>query len=71
MVGNSKFMKIKVKHKRNYGVDMFYPADDWTTEFFSVLKSPSIKAKCLYRNKIEKLKELGFEIEISKEEYIL
>jgi hypothetical protein len=61
-------MKIKVFYKVNYGVEMFYPVDEWTSKFISVFRSPSNKAKTFSRRQIDILKELGFEIEsVSKE----
>lgn len=60
-------MKIKVTYKRNYGVEMFYPADEWTNKLLSAFRSPSIKGKVFSRRQIDILKELGFEIEVNAE----
>jgi hypothetical protein len=56
-------MKIKVIYQRNYGVEMFYPADEWTSKFLTIFRSPSARAKCMSRRQIEGLRELGFEVE--------
>ena len=57
-------MKISVKYKKNYGVEMFYPANEWTAKFLGAFRAPSIKATCFSRRQIDILKELGFKIEI-------
>lgn len=56
-------MKIKVNYKKHFGVEFFYPADDWTKSFLKVVHAPSIKTKCLSRRQVDGLKSLGFEIE--------
>lgn len=56
------FMKIRIIFRRPYGKEMFYPADDWTREFISVFRAG--KVSCFSRRQVEKLKELGFEIEM-------
>jgi hypothetical protein len=56
-------MKIKVIYQRNYGVEMFYPADEWTAKFLTVFRVPSAKAKCFSRRQIEILRELNFDVE--------
>lgn len=57
-------MKIKVNYKKNFGVEMFYPADDCTMKFLSVFRPPSIKTKCFSRRQLDELKSLGFDIEV-------
>lgn len=59
-------MKIKVNYKKNYGVDMFYPVDEWSTKFLSVMRSG--KVSCFSRRQIDLLLELGFDIEVEKTE---
>jgi hypothetical protein len=62
-------MKISVIYKKNYGVEMFYPANEWTDKFLSVLRPPSIRGKSFSRRQIDLLKELGFNVEISVQIY--
>lgn len=57
-------MKIKVNYKKNFGVEMFYPADDWTKDLLAVFHPPSIKAKSFSRRQIDGMKKLGFAIEV-------
>jgi hypothetical protein len=58
-------MKIKVSHERNYGIDMFYPQDEWTLSLMKIFRPPSVKVKSLSKRQMEGLKDLGFEIEIT------
>lgn len=60
-------MNIKVNYKKNFGVEMFYPADEWTSKLLSVFHPPSIKTKSFSRRQIDGLKELGFTIEAIQE----
>lgn len=57
-------MRVKVRYQRNYGVEMFYPADEWTIKLLEVFRPPSIKAKSFSRRQIDGMKSLGFDIEI-------
>lgn len=61
-------MKLKVTYKRPFGKEGFYPADDWTKDFLSVMHPPSIKTKSFSRRQIDGLKELGFKIEAIQDE---
>jgi hypothetical protein len=61
-------MKIKVNYKKHFGVEMFYPADDWTKNFLQVFHPPSIKTKCFSRRQLDGLKSLGFEIDVIVEQ---
>lgn len=61
-------MKIKVLYKKHFGVEMFYPFDDWTKNFLSIMHPPSIKTKSFSRRQIDGLKELGFKIEAIQDE---
>jgi len=56
-------MKIKVRYARNYGVEMFYPSDEWTQNLLDIFKQPSSKTKSFSRRQVDGLKLLGFEIE--------
>jgi hypothetical protein len=56
-------MKIKVTYKRNYGVEMFYPIDEWTNKFLSVFRAGKVTS--FSRRQIDILKELGFEIDVA------
>lgn len=57
-------MKVKVKYQRNYGVEMFYPGDEWSQRLLDVFRPPSVKAKCYSRRQVDELKSMGFSIEV-------
>lgn len=59
-------MKLKVKYVNSYGREFFYPEDEWTKKFLSIMRSGDVK--CLSRRQIDIAKELGFEIESVAEE---
>lgn len=60
-------MKVVVEHKKHYGRDLFYATDEWTKAFFSLFKAAAPQ-KSVSLNQLQQLKELGFEIQIIKEE---
>lgn len=60
-------MIVKVRYKINFGVEMFYPCDEWTTKLLDVFRPPSIRGKSFSRRQIDGLKSLGFEIEAASD----
>lgn len=60
-------MKIRVIYKKNFGVEMFYPEDEWTKKLLSVFHAPCIKTKSFSRRQIDGLRDLGFTIEATQE----
>ena len=56
-------MIIKVAHRRIYGRDLYFAVDDWTKEFFKLLK-PSSPQCSLSRRQLQGFREIGFQIEL-------
>ena len=57
-------MKIRVIHKKPAAYDLFYPADEWTTQFLKIFNMHKPPAAFTLKQ-MRALKDLGFEIEVT------
>lgn len=58
-----KDMMLKVEHKKQYGRDLFYPADDFTTQFLKAIAIQSPK-KSFTLMQLKIFKEIGFQLDV-------
>lgn len=55
---------MKFSSRHTYGKEYFYPSNKKAESFLTIFPHSSGKRKCLTKNQIDELKELGFKIKL-------